>query len=44
MISEVYFTNMTSNNPNDSLLLKLERLYERTGSGSSRITWQNQDK
>ena len=31
MISEVYFTNMTSNNPNDSLLLKLERLYERTG-------------
>lgn len=31
MISEVYFTNMTSNNPKDSLLLKLERLYERTG-------------
>lgn len=31
MISEVYFTNMTSDNPKDSLFLKLQRLYERTG-------------
>lgn len=30
MISEVYYTDMCSDNPNDSMILKFKKLYERT--------------